>query len=149
MLGLQNEREWQVFCARVLDRPELAGDPRFASNSARTAARDVLRGLIVAAFASLSTAQVVERLDAAQIANARVNTMAEVWAHPQLRTRSRWTEVDSPSGPIPALLPPGSHDIGEVRMDAVPAVGQHTDALLAEVGFDAAAIAGLRRAGAV
>jgi itaconate CoA-transferase len=149
MLGLQNEREWQVFCARVLERPELATDPRFASNAARTVAREALRAVIVETFSGLTAEQVVARLDAAQIANARVNTMGEVWAHPQLRARARWSEVATPSGPVPALVPPGARDAGEVRMDAVPALGAHTDALLAELGFDPAAIARLHREGAV
>jgi len=149
MLGLQNEREWQVFCERVLERAELAGDPRFASNAARTAAREALRAIIVETFAGLTAEQVTARLDRAQIANARVNTMAEVWAHPQLRARARWSEVATPSGPVPALVPPGARDASDVRMDAVPALGAHTDALLAELGFDAAAIARLHRDGAV
>jgi len=149
MLGLQNEREWQVFCERVLERAELAGDPRFASNAARTAARAALRAIIVETFAGLTAEQVTARLDRAQIANARVNTMAEVWAHPQLRARARWSEVATPSGPVPALVPPGARDASDVRMDAVPALGAHTDALLAELGFDAATIARLHRDGAV
>ena len=149
MLGLQNEREWQVFCERVLEQPTLAADPRFASNAARTAARDELRALIVAAFKDLSAEQVVARLDEAQIANARVNTMREVWAHPQLKARGRWVEVDTPSGPVPALLPPGARDGADVRMDAVPALGADTDALLAELGFDAADRARLHAEGAV
>jgi itaconate CoA-transferase len=111
-------------------------------------ARDALRAIIVEAFAPLTTAQVVERLEAAQIANARVNTMAEVWAHPQLKARERWREVDSPAGKLPALLPPGSWNEGP-RMDPVPALGQHTDAILRELGLDAAAIAALRDSGAV
>ena len=149
MLGLQNEREWQVFCARVLERPELAADPRFASNAARTVAREALRAIVVETFAGMTAEQVVARLDQAQIANARVNTMAEVWAHPQLQARARWSEVATPSGPVPALVPPGARDAGDVRMDPIPALGAHTDALLAELGFDAAAIARLRREGAV
>ena len=149
MLGLQNEREWQSFCTRVLLRPELAADPRFASNSARTVARDALRAIIVETFASLGTEQVTARLDAAQIANARVNTMADVWRHPQLQARCRWTEVETPAGPVPALLPPGARDAGDVRMDAVPALGAHTDALLAELGIDAETIGRLRREQAV
>jgi len=149
MLGLQNEREWQVFCARVLERPELATDPRFASNAARTVAREALRAIVVETFAGMTAEQVVARLDQAQIANARVNTMAEVWAHPQLLARARWSEVATPSGPVPALVPPGARDAGDVRMDPIPALGAHTDALLAELGFDAAAIARLHREGAV
>ena len=148
MLGLQNEREWHVFCERVLAQPALARDPRFASNAARTTARDALRPIIVAAFAALTTEQVVARLDAAQIANARVNTMAEVWRHPQLQARGRWTEIETPAGAVPALLPPAARDAASARMDAVPALGAHTDALLAELGIDAATIARLHREGA-
>jgi len=148
MLGLQNEREWVAFCREVLLQPGLATDPRFTSNPKRVAEREALRGLIVAAFASLTAAQVVERLERAQIANARVNTMAEVWAHPQLAARGRWRDVGSPAGTLPALLPPGSWDEGP-RMDPVPALGEHTDAILAELGCDAATIAALRAEGAV
>jgi len=148
MLGLQNEREWAAFCETVLLRPALAADPRFGSNSKRTAERAALREIIVQTFASLTAAQVVQRLEAAQIANARVNTMAEVWQHPQLKARERWREVGSPVGPLPALLPPGTWDEGP-RMDPVPALGEHTDAILAEIGLDAAAIAALHAEGAV
>lgn len=148
MLGLQNEREWAAFCEKVLRQPALATEPRFAGNARRSAEREALRTIIVETFAALSTAQVIERLDDAQIANARVNTMAEVWAHPQLKARGRWREVGSPAGPLPALLPPGSWD-EEPRMGPVPALGEHTDALLAELGCDAAQIAALRAEGAV
>src|SRR5574338_526313 len=119
MLGLQNEREWQVFCAKVLEQPGLATDPRFDSNARRTASRDELKRLIVAAFASLAAEEVVKRLDDAQIANARVNTMADVWEHPQLKARHRWVEVPTPAGAVPALLPPGAPDAAHARMDAV------------------------------
>ncbi len=149
MLGLQNEREWQVFCAQVLERPDLASDARFSSNSRRTQARDELRTLIEERFAQLSSEQLIARLDAAQIANARMNDMHEVWEHPQLKARGRWTEVDTPSGPIPALRPPGQVDSFTPRMDAVPALGEHTDAILSELGWDQAAIDRLREAGAV
>ena len=148
MLGLQNEREWQVFCAKVVEQPELARDARFASNALRVAAREALHRLIVAAFAGLSAEQVVARLDAAQIANARVNTMSDLWAHPQLKARSRWVDVDTPAGKVPALLPPGAPNAATVRMDAVPALGQHSEALLAEFGFTAE-IDGLRADGAI
>ena len=149
MLGLQNEREWQVFCAQVLERPDLASDARFSSNSRRTQARDELRTLIEERFAQLSSEQLIARLDAAQIANARMNDMHEVWEHPQLKARGRWTEVDTPSGPIPALRPPGQVDSFTPRMDAVPALGEHTDAILSELGWDRAAIDRLRDAGAI
>jgi len=149
MLGLQNEREWQVFCARVLEQPGLATDPRFSSNTLRTASRDALREIIVQAFAPFTAAKIIERLDAAQIANAQANTMQDVWQHPQLQARGRWTEVGTGAGPIPALWPPGMPREWEPRMDAVPTLGQHTDAILAEVGYDAPAIAALRAEGAV
>jgi len=142
MLGLQNEREWQVFCAKVLGQPELATDERFSANSRRVANREALRAIIVARFARLDAAQLVALLDEAQIANAQVNGMPEVWAHPQLKARGRWTTVDSPAGALPALLPPG---MAEARMDAIPALGQHSESLLAELGYDAARIAQFRR----
>ena len=146
MLGLQNEREWQIFCREVLLQPGLAADARFESNARRTAAREPLRSLIEQVFAPLSAEQVVARLDAAGIANARVNSLADVWAHPQLAARQRWTTVDTAAGPVPALLPPGCTT---ARMDAVPSVGQHSEAILAGLGFDAGQIAALRRDGAI
>jgi len=148
MLGLQNEREWVNFCDKVLLQPALAQDPRFAGNAKRVAERELLRRIIVDTFSALTAPQVVERIEAAQIANARVNTMDEVWAHPQLQARQRWREVGSPAGPLPALLPPGTWNEGP-RMDPVPGLGEHTDAILAELGFDAAAIRALRAAEAV
>jgi crotonobetainyl-CoA:carnitine CoA-transferase CaiB-like acyl-CoA transferase len=151
MLGLQNEREWASFCTTVLQQPGLASDPRFSANFKRVAEREALRQIIVDAFAPLTAAQVVERLEQAQIANAQVNTMAEVWAHPQLKARGRWTEVGSPQGPLPAMLPPGSWggEAGGPRMDPVPALGQHTDAILAELGYASGDIAALRAAQAI
>ncbi len=149
MLGLQNEREWQVFCTKVLEQPALATDARFASNALRTAARDELRQLIIEVFASLTAAEVVARLDAAQIANARVNTMQQVWSHAQLRTRGRWVDVETPAGPVPALLPPGVAEVADVRMDCVPALGEHTNAVLSELGYAQSAIDELRAEGAI
>jgi itaconate CoA-transferase len=149
MLGLQNEREWVAFCAEVLRRPELAHDERFASNPRRTAARAALHAIIVEAFAPLTADEVIARLDAAQIANAHVNDMHALWAHPQLAARSRWRDVDTPAGRVPALVPPGLPDGVDVRMDPVPALGAHTDAILGELGYDAAQVAALRAAGAI
>ncbi len=149
MLGLQNEREWQKFCEQVLMQPALARDPRFDTNPRRVEAREALRAVIEGVFATLSAVQVIERLEAAQIANARLNTMADVWAHEQLHARGRVTEVASPVGPLPALRPPALPDAFEPVMGAIPAVGQHTDAILAELGYGAAAIAALRQAGAI
>ncbi|BEP69610.1 MULTISPECIES: CaiB/BaiF CoA transferase family protein [unclassified Variovorax] len=149
MLGLQNEREWRAFCDKVLLRPELASDPRFDSNARRNEHREALRTLIVDTFGALSAAQVLERLDTAQIANARMNDMAGLWAHPQLQARERWRQVGSPAGDIPALLPAGRQSAFDYRMDPVPAVGQHTDAILRSLGRGDDAIATLRAAGAV
>jgi itaconate CoA-transferase len=149
MLGLQNEREWQVFCLQVLERPDLAGDPRYASNALRTAAREELQPLIVDCFAGLSSEQLIARLDAAQIANARMNDMHDVWQHPQLAARRRWIQVQTPAGPIPALLPPGEVDAFTPRMDAVPALGEHSDAILGELGWEPPEIARLRAIGAI
>lgn len=145
MLGLQNEREWQVFCRDVLQQPELASDPRFDANVRRSAARDELRAIIVQAFAALSAEEVLQRLDAAGIANAQVNTMAEVWAHPQLKARERWTTVGTSAGTIPALLPPGRRD---ARMDPVPALGEHSAAILGELGYATDDVERLRSQGA-
>jgi itaconate CoA-transferase len=149
LFGIQNEREWRAFCERVLGQPALTDDPRFAGNSARIGARAELQGIIEAVFEGLTSAQVVERLDAAQIANARVNTMADVWAHPQLHARRRWMEVATPVGPVPALIPPGLPDGQPARMDPVPALGAHTDAILGELGLTGEEIARLRVDGAI
>jgi itaconate CoA-transferase len=140
MLGLQNEREWAIFCDKVLLQPELASDARYASNLKRTAARQEVKALVEQAFAGLDAAQVETRLEAAGIANARVNDMHDLWQHEQLKARGRWVEVDSPAGRLPALLPPGLPSDIEPRMDAVPALGQHTEAILAGLGYSSADI---------
>jgi itaconate CoA-transferase len=149
MLGLQNEREWKIFCEKVLLNPALTADERFSSNAKRSAAREALSVMIVSAFSLLTSDQVAERLEQAGIANAQVNTMAGLWAHPQLQARDRWREVGTPVGPIPALLPPGSWQHGEPRMDPVPALGEHTEAILTAQGYDAERIAQLRDQGVV
>ncbi|MFL9903045.1 CaiB/BaiF CoA-transferase family protein [Paraburkholderia fungorum] len=149
MLGLQNEREWKLFCEQVLVQPELATDERFASNSKRTSAREALREVIVAAFAELTAAQVIERLDHAGIANAQMNTLSDVWAHPQLKARERWREIGTSVGAVPALLPPGLPTDFDPRMDPVPALGEQSDAILRELGYDSARIDALREAGTI
>jgi itaconate CoA-transferase len=149
MLGLQNEREWKVFCEKVLLQPALATEERYSTNAKRSAHREALATLIVEAFANLSAEQVAERLEQAGIANAQVNAMSQVWEHPQLKARGRWREVGTPVGPIPALLPPGSWERGAPRMDAVPALGEHTEAILVHQGYSAAQIAALRAQGVV
>jgi itaconate CoA-transferase len=149
MLGLQNEREWLAFCEVVLDNSALANDARFDKNSQRHAHRDALAQIIDACFSKLTCDQVIARLDRAQIANARLNDMNGVWDHPQLAARARWVSVDSPAGPIPALLPPGANDQFDYRMDAIPAVGEHTEAILAEIGLNAKQIAAMKGSKAI
>lgn len=149
MLGLQNEREWRAFCEGVLLQTGLATDPRFDSNAKRNANREVLQALILETFAALSTAQVLERLDAAQIANARMNDMAGLWQHPQLQARECWREVASPAGKIPALLPPARQSAFDYRMDAIPAIGEHTESILRSLGRSDTEIAALRAAEAI
>ncbi|KGE06650.1 CoA-transferase [Burkholderia gladioli] len=149
ILGLQNEREWQSFCESVIRQPALAEDARFSSNSRRVANRAELSALIEQAFAALSAREVLDRLDTARIANAQMNDMQAVWQHAQLAARQRWTMVGTPAGEIPALLPPGLSAADAPRMDPVPALGEHTDAILAELGYDAAGIARLHGSGAV
>ncbi len=141
MLGLQNEREWRIFCEKVLNQPALASEADFSSNSLRVANRDRLRGLIVEAFSKMSIDQVVQYLEDAGIANARVNEMKDVWAHPQLKARNRWTEVGSPVGKLPALIPPGTNNQFDARMDPIPDVGEHTRAILKELGVSDATLA--------
>ncbi len=135
MLGVQNDREWTAFCDVALKRPELAEDERFARNSGRHAHRDLLTRLIEEAFAGSTAEEVIGLLDTAGVANARVNDMKQVWNHPQLQARNRWTSVETPGGPIPALLPPGQSAADNPRMDAVPSVGQHNEAILRELGL--------------
>ena len=144
ILGLQNEREWKAFCETVLEEPELTSDARFSTNSLRAENKVALIQIITASFAELTTEKVIERLDRAGIANANMNEMEDVWNHVQFETRNRWREVDTPAGRIPALLPPGG--IGsEPRMNPVPGLGEHSHALLAEIGYSEADIAELHK----
>ena len=135
MLGLQNEREWVSFCKTVLCMPELATDSHFNNNSLRNQNRTDLESIILSVFATLTASEVIQRLDDAAIANARMNNMADLWAHPQLQARKRWTQVDSPAGPLPALLPPGLQSGFEYTMGPIPSVGQHNAAILEELGM--------------
>ena len=148
-LGIQNEREWVRFCEQVLERPELATDSRFDSNSKRVANGEELREAIEGAFAKLSSDEAIARLEEARIANARMRTMQEFLDHPQLEARDRWREVDSPVGPLQALLPPVTVRGVEGVMKPIPGVGEHTDAVLEELGLDPGTIANLHRTGAV
>ena len=149
MLGLQNEREWQLFCDKVLLTPELAKDERFSANFKRVENRQALRALIVESFSTLNFDAVFDRLEHAQIANARVNDMQGVWDHPQLQARDRWREVETSAGTVPSLIPPGSNSAFEPRMDAVPGLGQHTEQVLRELGLGKDRIEQMRAAGAI
>ena len=149
MLGLQNEREWVQFCETVLENTALAQDERFDRNFKRNEKRAELLEIINACFSKLTSEQLIARLEKAQIANAHLNDMEGLWNHEQLKARERWTEVGTPNGPIPALLPPGLNDSYEYRMDAIPAVGEHTDSILKELGIAESEIAEMRASGAI
>ncbi|MDB5811060.1 MAG: hypothetical protein JWN94_3182 [Betaproteobacteria bacterium] len=149
MLGIQNEREWAKFCSGVLAMPDLATDAQYNNNTKRTERRAEVVALIEKVFANMNAQQVVEKLDAADIANARINNPQEVWEHPQLKARNRWREVGSPAGPLPVLLPPVTMPEFEARLDPIPAVGEHTESILAGIGYSAGEIAALRETKAV
>jgi itaconate CoA-transferase len=149
VLGLQNEREWTVFCAEVLRRPDLATDRRFTSNSARVANRPELTRIIEETFAGATARDVVARLDSAGIANGRLNTIADVAGHPQLAARDRWREVQTSAGPVAATLPPANLEGVTPSMGAVPALGQHTEAVLLSLGYSVQQIQDLRASGAI
>jgi crotonobetainyl-CoA:carnitine CoA-transferase CaiB-like acyl-CoA transferase len=151
MLGLQNEREWRTFCIKVLQRQDLASDPQYAGNANRLQHREKLQGIIDETFAALTSPQLIERLEQAQIANAQMNDLKCLWDHPQLKARNRWVTINTPAGPVPSLLPPHSvaGESDPPRMDAVPALGEHTDAILKGIGLSDAEIADLRTAHAV
>jgi len=136
MLGLQNEREWTVFCDKVLRNPALATDPRFDQAPRRSDNRQALRAIIHEAFRPLTAEQVAARLDEAQIANANVNRVGDLWNHPQLLARERYRTIGSPAGELRAMLPPCVNNGYDYRMDPVPAVGEHTAAILRELGRD-------------
>ncbi|MCX4707820.1 MULTISPECIES: CaiB/BaiF CoA transferase family protein [Streptomyces griseus group] len=150
LLSVQNDREWRRLAEQVLGRPELAEDPDFATNAARTANRARTDAVVGRALAGLTGREALAALEAAGIACARLNTVADVAAHPQLAARDRWREVESPVGPLRALLPPitlpGSE---EARMGAVPALGEHTDALLRALGMTGEQTSVLRRDGVI
>lgn len=149
MLGLQNEREWKVFCDIVLRRPDLATDPRFDANVRRSENRASLKAVIEQVFADLTAQDVIARLDEAQIANAAVSQVGDLWTHPQLHARGRFRTVGSPAGELQALLPPATIDSFDVRMDPVPALGEHSAAILRELGRSDADIEQLRADGVI
>lgn len=144
MIAVQNEREWALFCDKVLGAPQLERDPRFDSNAKRSSNRQQLAPILQQRLAQLGAADLIALLDAASIANASVNMVEGLREHPQLRARARWTEVASPAGPLPALLPPPLSDAYAPAMGNIPALGEHTDSVLAWLGYSAPQIAALR-----
>ena len=149
IFGLQNEREWKVFCAKVLRRPEVETDPKFATMEARREHRAELTALIENSFAMMTSGDVLTLLDAAGIASGRLNQAIDAWNHEQFAARDRWREVDTPNGAVRALLPPFTFTDQEAVMGAVPALGQHTDEVLRQLGYPEAKIAELHATGAV
>ena len=148
-VAVQNAREWMRLCVEVLFVPELAADPRFATNSLRVQNREALDQAIASVVGGLSAAELTTRLDSAQIAHARMSTMADFVAHPQLSDRHRWHDIATPNGTIQALAPPVTIGGEAPRMGPVPALGAHTDAILLELGFGAEAIAAWRTEGTI
>ena len=148
-LGLQNEREWVRFCTKVLEQPDLVSDPRFHTNLKRVDNRAALDQAIQAVFSRLSVAAIIERLDSAQIANARLNSVEQFAAHPQLAARNRWREVESSVGPVRAMIPPVDIEGVEPRMDRIPELGEDTDQILQELGYDSRTVAQWRASGVV
>lgn len=149
MIAIQNQREWALFCEKVLGAPELALDERFATNAARSANRQQLEPIVHLRLAQLNSTELIALLDAASIANAAVNTLDGLREHPQLRARARWAEIASPAGPLPALRPPPLSDAYAPAMGDIPALGAHTDAVLAWIGYGEAEIAALRAGGLI
>ncbi|EGX57105.1 L-carnitine dehydratase/bile acid-inducible protein F [Streptomyces zinciresistens K42] len=150
LLSVQNEREWAVLCERFLERPELTGDPRFATSSARVARRDELNAIVAERCARSGAEEILAELEALRIACAGVNDVAAFLDHPVLTARGRWSEVALPGGAaVRALLPPADLAGLPARMDAVPGVGEHTEAILTELGRGAEEIAALRADGVV
>ncbi|TPQ17707.1 CaiB/BaiF CoA transferase family protein, partial [Streptomyces sporangiiformans] len=150
LFSIQNTREWEALCARFLQRPELADDPRFATGPDRVAHREELDAIVAERFRRSDSAEVMKLLDAAGIANAGVNDVEEFLAHPVLEARGRWQDVPIPGGAVvPALLPPVDLAGTAPRMDAVPVIGQHTETILAELGHSTADIEALRASGAI
>jgi crotonobetainyl-CoA:carnitine CoA-transferase CaiB-like acyl-CoA transferase len=149
LLAVQTETQWRSFCSIVCDCPEWIDDPRFGTVSNRRLNRDVLEPMIEEAFASLTRGEVTERLERADIPYGDLNTVEGFSRHPQLATRNRWRDVGTPGGPMQALLPPFELGDREPVMGDIPAVGEQTDAILTELGFDEHQIAALRESGAL
>ncbi|MAW33155.1 MAG: carnitine dehydratase [Proteobacteria bacterium] len=148
-LGIQNEREWRLFCAEVLEDPKIADDQRFSSNSRRVSNKASLTSTIDKVFSKLKASEIIERLDGAQIANARLNSVDEFWNHPQLKARKRWKKVDTPKGEVLSLIPPVTMDKITPVMNPIPSLGSHTESILVELGFTKDFVKQLYKDGAI
>ncbi len=148
-LGIQNEREWRLFCAEVLEDPKIADDQRFSSNSRRVSNKASLTSTIDKVFSKLKASEIIERLDGAKIANARLNSVDEFWNHPQLKARKRWKKVDTPKGEVLSLIPPVTMDKITPVMNPIPSLGSHTESILVELGFTKDFVKQLYKDGAI
>ena len=148
-IGIQNEREWDLFCSQVLVKPELGKDEKFSLNSRRVTNRKTLLKIIEDCFSHITSDILIKRLDEAKIASARLNSIEEFWNHPQLKARQRWRTVETPKGDVQALIPPATLDNYEPVMSGVPALGSSTDSILQELGFSADSISSLKTDGAL
>ena len=149
IFGMQNEREWVNFCTSVLGRPETATDPRYATQHARRENHQTLTALIEDFLSTMTSAEAGALLERHGIANGRLNDPLAAWNHEQFSARDKWRDIMTENGPVRALLPPFQFTDFEAVMGDVPAIGQHTDAILAELGHDPAAITALREGGAL
>jgi itaconate CoA-transferase len=145
IFGIHNSREWDAFCSAVLQRPDVGADPRFASNNLRIENRPAMDSAIRNVFQNLTAAEATERLERAGIANARINSVAQFIQHPQFAARNVWRQVDSPAGPVPALIPPVRMGDVDPVMGSIPGLGEHSESILAELGFDADTITQWKR----
>ncbi|CAN5721635.1 CaiB/BaiF CoA-transferase family protein [soil metagenome] len=149
LLAVQTEAQWAAFCTVVCEKPEWIGDSRFATTPSRRQNRDILEPAIERAFAAFSRDEVTRRLELADVPYGDLNEISQFLEHPQLRERNRWRQIDSPHGPLQAILPPITFEKTELVMGAIPAVGEHTDQVLTELGFRTSEIAGFRASGVV
>jgi itaconate CoA-transferase len=148
-ISVQNEREFAQFCELVLKKESLKSDPRFSSSPSRQKNRAALHAEIDKAFSELKTTEIIARLEAADIANARLNDMEQFWRHPQLAARGRWAKIGSPAGEIDALKPPFNLSGFEPRMDPIPALGEHSRAILSELGYSEREVEALGASGVI
>jgi crotonobetainyl-CoA:carnitine CoA-transferase CaiB-like acyl-CoA transferase len=148
-LGIQNEREWEQFCAIVLRKPELTEDPRFQGNWKRIEHKEALKSIIDEVFQELKASEIIDRLEDAKIANASLNSARAFFDHPQLKSRNRWREVETPKGPIRMLIPPVTMEDADFVMNPIPAIGEHSESILKELGYNSETIERFKQSGTI